>query len=148
MNNYPSWWDTTITLYNKYEDPITQLVSWYKTTISGCFWSNLHNKAKLGNIVLETNDIICRIRKDDKFVDIETWLMLPEDKKAEKFTLGYHDIIIKGNVDDNINEHIAGSRSTDLLTKYKKLQRCLEIEKFSDNTGGGRGNEHYFVAGI
>ena len=33
MNNYPSWWDTTVTIYNRYEDPQTNLVSWHRHVV-------------------------------------------------------------------------------------------------------------------
>ena len=148
MNNYPDWWNTTITLFNRYEDPLTQLVTWYKTVIEGCFWKNVHDKVKIGEVVLETDGIICRIRKDERFVDVETWLSLPSDTKANYFTLGPQDIVIQGDVDETINEYQSGSRSTDVLAKYKKLQKCLEVEQFANNTGEGLGNEHYFIKGI
>ena len=148
MNNYPDWWNTTITLFNRYEDPLTQLVTWYKTVIEGCFWKNVHDKVKIGEVVLETDGIICRIRKDERFVDAETWLSLPSDTKANYFTLGPQDIVIQGDVDETINEYQSGSRSTDVLAKYKKLQKCLEVEQFANNTGEGLGNEHYFIKGI
>ena len=148
MNNYPDWWNTTITLFNRYEDPLTQLVTWYKTVIEGCFWKNVHDKVKIGEVVLETDGIICRIRKDERFVDAETWLSLPSDTKANYFTLGPQDIVIQGDVDETINEYQSGYRSTDILAKYKKLQKCLEVEQFANNTGEGLGNEHYFIKGI
>lgn len=148
MNNYPSWWNTTITLFNKYENPLTQVITWYKTTITGCFWKNVHEKVKIGEVTLETDSVICRIRKDARFVDAETWLALPADTKANFFTLGFHDIAVNGAVDDVINEYQPGYRSTELLAKYKRLQKCLEVEQFTDNTGGGRGNEHYFIKGL
>lgn len=148
MNNYPSWWDTTITLFNKYEDPTTQLVSWYKTTIEGCFWSNLHDRVKIGKTVLEADGIICRIRKDDRYLDIQEWLALPSDLKNNYFTLRQQDILIKGEIDETINEYQSGLRSTDILAKYKQFQKCLEVAQFMDNTGGGRGNEHYYVKGV
>lgn len=148
MNNYPSWWCTTITLFNRYEDPVTQLVTWYKTVIEGCFWNNLHDKVKVGEVVLETDSVICRIRKNKKYVDAETWLALPEDKKSDYFTLCQQDIVVNGDVNDIIDEYHSGTRSTDLIAKYKKLQKCFEIDGFVNNTGGGRGNEHYFIKGI
>lgn len=148
MNNYPSWWDTTVTLFNKYEDPTTQLVSWYKTTIEGCFWSNLHDRVKIGKTVLEADGIICRIRKDDRYLDIQEWLALPSDLKNNYFTLRQQDILIKGEINETINEYQSGLRSTDILAKYKQFQKCLEVAQFMDNTGGGRGNEHYYVKGV
>ena len=148
MNNYPSWWNTTITLFNKYEDQTTQLVSWYKTTIEGCFWSNIYDQVKIGKTILETDGVICRIRKDSRYLDLEQWLSLPTDKKSDYFTLSHQDIVIKGEIEDVIDEYQSGHRSTDLLVKYKRLQRCIEIEQFMDNTGGDRGNEHYYVKGL
>ena len=148
MNNYPSWWNTKITLFNKYADPTSQLITWYKTEIDGCFWSNTQNKIKIGKTTLETDNTICRIRKDEQYRDTEEWLALPADLKAKYFTLSPHDIVIKGSTEDEINEYLAGSRSTDILTKYKRFQRCIEVEQVVDNTGGGRGNEHYYVKGV
>lgn len=148
MNNYPIWWDSTITLYNRFEDPITQLVTWYKTIIPGCYWDNLHDKVKIGEAVLETNSVICRVRKSEKYVDAETWLLMPEDIKGNYFTISQQDIVVLGEVNEEIDEYHSGTRSTDLLAKYKKLQRCFEISAFVNNTGLGRGNEHYFLRGL
>lgn len=147
-NNYPSWWNTTITIYNRYEDAQTNLVTWYKHTIDGAFWKYTGNKIVVGNVVLETKDVICRIRKDEHFLERFEWINLPNDEMANYFTLGEGDIIVKGTVDDEINEYVSGRRSSDLKKKYKGLQGCIEIQEWANNTGGGRGNEHYFVKGI
>ena len=148
MNNYPSWWDTTITIYNRYEDPLTNIVSWFRTVINGAFWKYAGNKVVVGKTVLETKDIICRIRKDDRFRDKFQWIQIPNDQMSAYFTLSQGDIIVKGEVTDEINEYVSGKRSTDLKKKYKELQGCIEIQEWADNTGGGRGNEHYYVKGI
>lgn len=148
MNNYPSWWDTTITIYNRYEDAQTNLVTWYRHVVTGAFWKYSGNKVVVGNTVLETKDIICRIRKDDAFLKRHEWIQIPNDQMANYFTLGQGDIIVKGEVEDTINEYVSGTRSSDLKKKYKALQGCLEVQQWSNNTGGGRGNEHYFVKGI
>lgn len=148
MNNYPSWWNTTVTIFNKFIDPQTQLISWYKTVVEGCFWKDTGNKITINNVVLETNNIICRIRKDAKYLDRYEWESLANDLMSNYFTLSPGDIIIKGNIDDTINEYQSGKRATDLLKKYKSKYGCLEIQAVSNNTNGGRGNEHYYVTGI
>lgn len=148
MNNYPSWWNTTITLYNRYEDPQTNVITWYRYVIKNAFWKYVGDKITIGKTVLETNDIICRIRKDDRFLERYEWLNTPNDLMENYFTLGQGDIIIKGEIDDEINEYTSGTRSSDLKKKYKALQGCMEVQEWSNNTGGGRGNEHYFVKGI
>ena len=148
MNNYPSWWNTTITIYNKYTDPQTQLVRWYRHKVDGTFWKYTGNKVFVNNTVLETKDIICRIRKDKSFKEKHEWITIPNDQMSQYFTLSQGDIIVKGEVEDEINEYASGTRSSDLKKKYKALQGCMEIQEWANNTDGGRGNEHYYVKGI
>ena len=150
MNNniYPEWWETTVTIYNKFTDPQTKVVKWYRTVIEGAFWKYVSEKLIIGNTVLETNNTICRIRKDDRFIEKYLWLNIPNDEMDEYFTLGKGDIIIKGEVEDEINEYQSGNRSTDLISKYKELQGCITVDEFSINVGAGRCNEHYLVKGI
>lgn len=148
MNNYPSWWNTTVTIYNRYEDQQTNLVSWYRHVVEGVFWKYSGNKVFVGNTVLETKDIICRLRKDDRFLEKQEWINIPNDLMTNYFTLSQGDIIVKGIVEDEIDEYVSGKRSSDLKKKYKNLQGCIEIQEWANNTGGGRGNEHYYVKGI
>ena len=150
MNNaiYPEWWNTTITIFNKFTDPHTQVVHWYKTVVEGAFWKYIGDKIAIGKTVLETNNIICRIRKDDRFLEQYQWLQKPNDQMGNYFTLGKGDIIIKGEVDDNISEYQAGHRSNDIIAKYKDLQGCMSIERVAINVGAGRCDEHYYVKGI
>ena len=148
MSRYPVWWDSTITIYNRYEDPLTHVISWHKHVLTDCFWKNVSEKLTVGTTVLETNSIICRIPESELYLEKYVWDMLDDSRKDDYFTLGYKDIIIKGSVDDVINEYASGHRSTDVLAKYKKLGGCLEIDTFSNNTGAGRGLPHYHVRGI
>lgn len=152
MNNYPRWWDKTITLYNKYINPTTQRVSWYRTVIQNCFWKYVNETYYVGTrgistsgIKLETKNVICRIPKDDRFVDKAEWKDVYDTN--EHFTLGNGDIIILGEVDDVIDEYVAGQRSSDIVAKYKELQGCIEIDTYVVNTGTGVGMEHYRIIG-
>lgn len=145
---YPQWWNTTITVFNKYTDPVTEKVSWFKYTIQGCFWKYVGDKVTVGNTVLETNNIICRIPENPAYLENYQWVALPNDQMSDYFTLSQGDIIIKGVVDENIDEYTKGSRSTDIIAKYKGLQGCMEVETWAINVGGGRNNPHYYVKGI
>ena len=148
MNSYPKWWDTTVTIYNKFTDPQTKVIMWYRTVVEGVFWKYVGDKVTINQTVLETNNIICRIRKDDRFKEKHEWIALPNDVMPNFYTLGKGDIIVKGEVADEINEYNQGHRANDLIGKYKQLQGCMEIEEIAINVGGGRGHEHYFVKGI
>lgn len=144
-NLYPSWWNITVTIYNKYTDPTTDLITWYKHKVDGVFWKYTGNKVVINESIIESNDIICRIRKDDKFLENYQWI--ETEDKSEYFTLSKGDIIVRGDVDDEVDEYISGQHSSDLIRKYKNLQGCLVVSEITINTDGGRCNEHYYVKG-
>ena len=144
---YPQWWNQTITIFNKHTDPLTDMIAWYKHTVTGAFWKYTGEKVTIGKTVLETNTIICRIRKDDAFMENYKWIELPADVKPDYFTISKGDIIVKGEVNDEVNEYVAGERSSDLIKKYKSLQGCMVVSEYTINIGGGRYTEHYLVKG-
>lgn len=146
-NIYPQWWNTTVTIYNKYIDTQTDLVSWFRHTVNGCFWKYAGNTVNIGQTILETKDIVCRIPEQEDFLERYQWENLPNDEMDNYFSLAPEDIIVKGEVEDEINEYTKGHRSTDLLEKYKRLQGCMEIEQVAINVDGGRNNPHYYVKG-
>ena len=147
-NRYPVWWDTTLTIYNKYTDPQTQIVQWYSHVVSGCFWKYLRSKVKVGNTVLESDSTVCRVPKQENFLEKQDWVQLPNDKKGNYLTFGAGDIIIKGEVDDVIDEYTKGHRSSDILDKYNALQGCIEVDSVGINVGPGRCEEHYVIRGV
>ena len=148
MNVFPSWWDTTITIFNKFQDPQTRVITWYKTVIKNCFWKYTGDKITIGETVVQTNDTICRIPKSKNYLDKYAWESTSNDEMSKYFTIGVGDIIVKNEVADIIDEYTSGHRSSDIISKYKKLQGCIVIESFSINTGTGRGSEHYLVKGV
>jgi hypothetical protein len=77
------------------------------------------------------------------------WEQLPADNKSNYFTLGIEDIIIPGTVTDVIDEYNTGTgiKSTDLLSKYSRLQGCMKIDLVVENIGTARNNPHYLVTG-
>lgn len=148
MSDYPIWWDANLTLYNKYTDKQTQVIKWYRTPLYNCFWKSAGNKISIGNVVLETDDIICRIPESVNFKNRAEWQGIPNDQMSNYFTLSVGDIIVFDIVDDEIDEYTSGKRSSDLISKYKDLQGCIEIQKVAINTGIGRCNPHYFIRGV
>ena len=147
MSNYPIWWDTTVTLYNKYEDAQTNIITWYRTVLRGCFWKFTGDKITVGSVELDSKSIVCRIPEDARFMEKYQWVTIPNDQMAQYFTLGHGDIIVKGEVTDVIDEYTSGKRSSDLLAKYK-LQGCMTVSDFAISVGSGRNNPHYFARGL
>ena len=141
----PDWWDKTITIYNKYTDPITRVIKWYRTVIDDCFWQNVGSEITVNNSVVKSFNLICRIPESDLYVQYENWVSLPNDMMFNYFTLNSGDIIYKGLNTFEIDEYKNGSRSTDFLNKFKS--NCLEIKGFSVNTMTGVNIPHYRVVG-
>ena len=147
MSSYPSWWNTTITIYNKYVDPQTQVVRWFGHVIGGCFWKSSGSKIKVNDVTISTDTFLCRIRESTLFKEKQDWMILPAADKLVNFTVGLGDIIVRGAVSDSIDEYVAGKRSSDLLQKYK-MRGCIEVQKVAINVGGGRNSPHYYVEGV
>lgn len=153
MSDFPfPWWDKTITVYNKFVDPTTQRVSWYRTVVENCFWKAqniIFNMGRYGvsqiGVLTENKTITCRIPKNEKYLAKKEWREL--ENKSEYFTLANKDIIVLGEVEDVIDEYVAGQRSTDLIAKYTEDDACLEIDAYVDNVQTGVGLEHYRITG-
>ena len=145
--SYPIWWDTTITIFNKYEDAQTQIITWYRTVLDNCFWKNDFQRLKMGDVEVRTDSIICRIPENSKFLEKQNWDKVPNDKMNNHFTIAQGDIIIRGNVDEEINEYASGKRSSDIIEKYK-WQGCMIVDRVTIDTGIGRGLPHYHVLGV
>ena len=144
---FPVWWETTVTIYNKYTDKLTDVVSWYRHVVTDCFWQLTGTEVRMGETLLDSKAITCRIPKDLQFMEKQNWIQLPNDQMSDYFTLAQGDIIVKGECNDEIDEYVKGHRSTDLLGKYREYQACMEITEYSNNTGSGRNHEHYLARG-
>ena len=148
MNHYSSWWDSTITLYNKFIDPTTKKTKWFRHVITDCFYKHTVEKLTVGKTTIDTDSTICRIRVSDNFIDKKSWIELSDTEKLEKFTLGAGDIIVADETDFEIDEYTQGQRASDLIKANKEWPGCFTIESININVGGGRGNEHYHVMGV
>ena len=146
MSNYPEWWDKTVTVYNKYKDPTTAVVTWHSTKIAGCFWKDVGVKLEVGNTSIVTSDIICRIPKQASYLSPFDWYELQD--KSGAFTLKQGDIIVLGEFNDEIDEYTRGQRSTDLLEKYHEIDSCMEIKKVAVDTMTGMLSPHYRIVGV
>lgn len=145
--SYPPWWNTTITLYNHYIDNTTQLTTWYRTVIRNCFFQNEYDITVGGQTIGRSNSTVVRIPENYIYKDYAQWATDGKDKLSNYFTLQQGDIIIRGEVDDVIDETKRGMFSSDIAEKYKRLGLCTLVQAYQNNTGGGRGTPHYKVIG-
>jgi hypothetical protein len=148
MNVYGEWWNNTITLYNKFTDPTTHKVSWFRTVIPDCYYEHTQNKLTVGQAVIASDVSICRIRVNDAFLNKRAWNELSAEDKAQHFTLSIGDIIVAGEVEFDVDEYAKDHRSSDLVKEFREWPGCFTVESVNINVGGGRGNEHYHARGV
>ena len=148
MSNYPYWWDKTITIYNRIHDTTTGRVTWNRCVLTNCFWKYINTTNYVNNVKIQTKEVICRIPKSENYVSLEIWMTLKEDEFKDKFTLRNGDVLILGEVSDTVDDYTKGEHMTDVLSKYKEINRAIQIENFTDDTGNGLYAEHYNIKGI
>lgn len=141
--SYPAWWNKTVTLYNRFEDG-EGVVKWYRTVLPGCFVKTVPALIISGNTGTEKPQATVRIRKSENYVPSAEWLN-DESKRNFGFTVQNEDIIVIGNVSDDIDEYESGKRSDDFINKYKSAG-CITVKLFSVNDFGA--TAHYKVVGI
>ena len=136
------FWNKTITLYNKSEDIQTGVISWNRHVLYNCFVKRTNSKINVGNVQLQTDNTIIRILEQSNFILPYEWQNLPNDRMKETITLQAGDLIILGDVSDDIDEYTGGQRSTDIIAKYSVLGSVFVS---SVNINADLPNKHYLV---
>lgn len=116
----------TVTLYNKYVDKSggRSVITWKRTVLHECYFGTETIKQLNGNVLQQANSFICRIPQNENYTD-------NYQGESNKFTLRPDDVIVKGEVFDEVGD-TQGNRITDLLQKYKG--KCFTMRSVSDNT--------------
>ncbi len=140
---YPTWWNKTVTLYNRFEDA-DGVVKYRRTVLSGCFVKTASALIVSGDTGKEKPQTTIRIRNSRNYVSVAEWLT-DENKRNNGFTIQNGDIIVMGNVPDDIDEYESGKRSDNLINKYKSVG-CITVEAYSINDFGTLA--HYKVVGV
>ena len=89
---YPIWWDTVITIYNRYEDSSTQYVTWKKHIIPNCFVKLVTTQISGGQIIYNSSNAIIRIPQNNIFKDYADWVMIPNRSTLDKFKELYREL--------------------------------------------------------
>ena len=137
LEMYPPWWNDNISLFNRFE--VNGLVFWHRTRLSGCFFQKVESTHLNGLEKSDRGTSTCRIRENESYLDPDEWEALRD--KGYYFTLRPEDIIVLGNTPD-INESIAGQRSSDLLENNRYAFRITDT---AVNIKGG--SPHYKALG-
>lgn len=139
------YWNQTITLYNKYIDPKTGIITWFRHIIHNCFFKSVKSSVTSGDSQKVKDNTIVRILEQSNYVAPNVWVNeLTQELRAKAITLQHDDIIFWGELSDEIDEYTEGKRSSDLFAKYEFIPsttiNSITISNF-------RVGSHYIVRG-
>ena len=141
--SYPAWWNKTVTIYNRFEDT-DGFVTWYRTVLPGCFVKTVPVFAVSGDTSTEKPQTTVKIRKSEAYMPSAEWIK-DEHERDSGFTIQNGDIIVMGNISDDIDEYESGKRSIDFICRHKMIG-CITVNLFSINDFGELA--HYKAVGV
>lgn len=128
----------TITLYHKWTrlNPETNKneTSWVRFVLKDCCFVMQDVKTLSDMTLKQASSYTVRIPQNDDFVEYYA---------GTGFSVAPDDIVIKGEVNDEVREE-QGYRTSDLLKKYKPF--CFTVKTFADDTKIQNG-AHYKITG-
>lgn len=141
---YPHWWNTTITLYNKYMRS-DNTIAYSRHVLNNVFYKAEKAEQLSGSALYQASSYIVRIPQDPAYIPHSQFVQQPEESLSNYFTLNTGDLVFKGEIDEEIDETVRGVRANDLLNKY--MPDCFTVKTFSDNTGAAVAR-HYYISGV
>ena len=125
----------TVTIFNKFKS--NGITTWNKTILDNCYFSSVLKRSLSDKELSDTSIFVCRIPENSAYTT-------DYNGEPDKFTLTPGDIIVKGAVDDIIQD-VSGKRAADILNKYKN--KCFTVNEVSDNTLLAN-KPHYRASGV
>lgn len=140
VRQYPHWWNTSLTIFNRIFDSSAKQTTWQKTTLHGCFYLQDSGLAYSDAQIRAACSYVVRIPEDSRYVAQSQWENMQNGRKG-RFTLAPGDLIFKGE----IREVLLGGSGNSLLEQYRP--NCFKIQTVYDGSGYGVLG-HYVAEGV
>ncbi len=140
MNNYPPYWNDTITLFSRLKgsDSVTRLDVWKKTVLTGCYFHNVIQRDISGTNAAVGASVVCRIPASPDYKPYSQW----KNDISDGFAVSVGDYIFRGTIDDDVN-------SENIVRIYNERKPgAMLIRAFSDNGSFMGLSEHYRIEGV
>lgn len=135
----------TITLYNRYcgkDEYGKTLTIWVRHIVESCCFGKSDKAITVGNVTIGSDDCIVQIPEDSDYLEPWEWASLPDEKLAGHFTVNVGDVVIGGEVADEI---ATSETPSALLQKYAGISFTANFA--ANNTGVGVPLGHYALGG-
>jgi len=120
--------NTALTLYNKHYDTSTQTEKYQRFVLSAVEWEDRKDSNVLasgGDKAANQAIIYIPLSVGSAYLKPKPWLALAD--KTTNFTLQIADLVVKGNVADELS---AAFTPSDLLAKYDDVLRITSVDTF------------------
>lgn len=122
----------TITIFNKLKAGDNDGAEvWYKTILKNCFFKVSTHVSQLDVQATLSSTYTARIPDNPNYINYQQWKSLGEESRGAFFTVSEGDIIVLGEIDDDITGE-PGETATEILRKYKP--DAFRVTVVSDNT--------------
>lgn len=121
----------TLTLYNRVRNVGADgrtAESWRRRVLTGCSWVRAHERVRDEGIVRYAESVACRIPASADYLPPGDWDA--QGAPPGKFTLAAGDILVRGEVDDEIG---AGLSAAELVKKYARSGAAI-VQSVKENT--------------
>ena len=135
----------TVTLYNRREakdENGRTHITWHRTVRPGCFWTRRVVRSVTNGHVSIGEHLACKIPESTDYLSPDEWDEL--DDPAGRFTLAAGDVVVKGNVPDEIGKALTENA---LKEKYRR-HGIMTVSSAQNRAIGGAPLRQYLAQGV
>lgn len=121
-----------ITVYNKYYDKVNDIDRYQKTIIRGANWQGKRNATVSDKGLNREDSILIFVDKLDNYVSPKRFARLTDDERANYFTFGLNDLVVKGEIDFEITG-IKPNSIADLERQFDDVVNILGVSPWSEH---------------
>lgn len=130
-----------ITVWNRWEDPVTGLETWHRHIVSGCYWENeAARTTDPQGAVRMTNTYLVLVEAAPEYVAPNTWDSLDEEDRTKQFTFRPGDFVGRGMLGSD------GMSIADVKKAFSVVG--FTVQTAIDNTQLYKRGGHYELRGV
>ena len=121
----------SLTIYNKFIDPVTRLEKYQRAEIEDCYWEDRKaiNRSKVGAIANDSAMVVIPMVQGANYLKPVAWQALVS--KTGKWTLQTGDVMVKGAITDEISSSFT---ITALTKKYNDVITITSVDTFDSGS--------------
>lgn len=129
--------NTSMTIYNRYVDPITRLDKWQKHNLNFVYWDASHG-VSISKGMSQDSKLDVYIPRNMNYMTYYTDPMNFKLNPVGNWTIQNGDIIVKGTITDEI------TKASDLERKYNNV---YTVQNITENFYGSPNMQHIYIRG-